>query len=66
MERISDTQSPKIVRQEKLKESDAESEGMDSKIKNDKKLLVEDGKFISNLGWISILSVTIASIAVSL
>jgi hypothetical protein len=45
-----------------LKELHAELERIDSKFKSDEKLLVEDGALISNLGWISILSVTIASI----
>jgi hypothetical protein len=62
MERISDAKSLKVVQQDKLKELHAELERIDSKIKGDEKLLVEDGAFISNLGWISILSVTIASI----
>lgn len=62
MERISDAKTLKVVQQERLKELDAELERIDSKIKSDEKLLAEYGKFISNLGWISILSVTIASI----
>jgi hypothetical protein len=63
MEQISDTKTLIVVQQEKLKELQAKLEKIDSKIKSDEKLLVEDGAFISNLGWISILSVTIASIA---
>ena len=62
MERISDAKTLKVVQQERLKELHAELERIDSKFKSDEKLLVEDGVFISNLGWISILSVTIASI----
>jgi hypothetical protein len=63
MEQISDTKTLIVVQQEKLKELQAKLEKIDSKIKSDEKLLVEDGAFISNPGWISILSVTIASIA---
>jgi len=62
MEQISDTKTLIVVQQEKLKELQAKLEKIDSEIKSDKKLLVKDGAFISNLGWISILSVTIASI----
>ena len=62
MERISDTKSLNVVQHEKLKELHAELEKIDSHIKSDKKLVVDDGAIISNLGWISILSVTIASI----
>jgi|WetSurMetagenome_2_1015567.scaffolds.fasta_scaffold972777_1 hypothetical protein len=62
MEQISDTQSLKFVQQERLEELHAELERIDSRIKNDEKLSVDDGKIISNLGWISILSVTIAGI----
>lgn len=62
MERISDAKSLKVVQQDKLKALHAELERIDSKIKGDEKLWVEDGAFISNLGWISISSLTIASI----
>jgi hypothetical protein len=62
MEQNFDTKTLKVIQQEKSKELNAELERIDSKIKSDKKLLVEDGAFISNLGWISILSVTITSI----
>lgn len=64
MERNSDTLGLDVAQQEKLKELQAELETIDSKNKSDEKLLVEDGAFISNLGWISILSVTIAGITV--
>ena len=64
MEQISDAKSLHVVQQEKSKELHAGLERMDSRIKSDKTLLVEDGSFISNLGWISILSMTIASITV--
>ena len=63
MEQILDTKTLIVVQQEKLKQLNAGLERIDSEIKSDKKLLVKDGAFISNLGWISILSVTIASIA---
>lgn len=62
MKRISDSKSLKAVQQEKLKELHDELDRIDSKIKSDEKLLVDDGAFISNLGWIGILSVTIVSV----
>jgi len=62
MEKNLDTKTLKVEQQEKLRELRAELEEIDSKIKSDEKLLVEDGTIISNLGWISILSLTIASI----
>ena len=38
---------------------------MNTKIKSDERHLVEDGAFISNLGWISILSMTITGLAMT-
>ena len=54
------------VQQAKLKELQAELERINAKIKNNEKLSVEDTKFIGDLGWLTALSVTIASIASSL
>jgi len=54
------------LQQAKLKELQTELEHLNSKIKNHEKLSAEDTKFIGNLGWISALSVSIASIAASL
>jgi uncharacterized protein YlxW (UPF0749 family) len=54
------------AQQAKLKELQAELEHLNAKIKNHEKLSAEDTKFIGDLGWITALSVSIASIASSL
>ncbi len=54
------------IQQAKLKELQTELEKINSKIKNHEKLSSEDTKFIGDLGWLTALSVTIASIAASL
>lgn len=54
------------AQQAKLKELQAELERINTKIKNNEKLSVDDTKFIGDLGWLTALSVTIASIAASL
>jgi uncharacterized protein YlxW (UPF0749 family) len=54
------------IQQAKLKELQAELERINAKIKNNEKLSLEDTKFIGDLGWLTALSVTIASIAASL
>ena len=71
-----DTSKLRLVQQEKLKELQAqqknlkqlqaELERINTKIKNNEKLSEEDTRFIGQLGWLSALSVTIASIAASL
>lgn len=71
-----DTHALRIVQLEKLKELQAqqknlkelqgELERINSKIKRHEKLSEEDTKFIGELGWLSALAVTIASIASSL
>jgi hypothetical protein len=71
-----DTSKLRLVQQEKLKELQAqqknlkqlqaELERINTKIKNNEKLSEEDTKFIGQLGWLSALSVTIASIAATL
>jgi len=76
MEQLEDTNTLRIVQQEKLKELkaqqknlkelQAELERINAKIRNNEKLSVEDTKFIGDLGWLTALSVTIASIASSL
>jgi len=76
MDKNTDTRSLRIVQQEKLlelqsqqknlNELKAELDKINSKIKNHEKLSTEDTKFISELGWLSALSVTIASIAASI
>lgn len=54
------------IQQAKLKELQAELERINAKIKNNEKLSLDDTKFIGDLGWLTALSVTIASIASSL
>ena len=48
--------------QEKLKSLQSDLEKLNSKINQHEKLSPEDTKFISNLGWLSALSITVASI----
>jgi len=76
MEQHTDTSKLRMVQQEKLKELQAqqknlkelqaELEKINQKIKNHEKLSVEDTKFMGELGWLTALSVTIASIAASM
>ncbi len=76
MEKQLDTHALRIVQLEKLKELQSqqknlkelqsELERINLKIKKKEKLSEEDTKFISELGWLSALAVTIASIASSL
>ncbi len=54
------------AQQEKVKELKAELDVLNKKIKNNEKLSSEDTKFLGELGWLTALSVTIASIASSL
>lgn len=54
------------AQQAKLKELQTELEHLNTKIKNHEKLSDADTKFMGNLGWITALSVSIASIASSL
>ena len=54
------------AQQKNLKELQGELERINSKIKRHEKLSEEDTKFIGELGWLSALAVTIASIASSL
>jgi hypothetical protein len=65
VERNLDTKGLKAVHQQRLKELHAELEMIDAKIKSDKKILVEDASIISNISWISILSVTIAGLTMA-
>jgi len=75
MDQSTDTTQLRIVQQQKLKELQshqknlhelqAELEKINLRIKNHEKLSESDTKFISELGWLSALSVTIASIAAS-
>jgi hypothetical protein len=52
--------------QAKLKELQADLEKLNHKISTHEKLSAEDTKFISSLGWISALSVSVAAIASSM
>jgi hypothetical protein len=54
------------IQEGKLKELHAELDKLNSKIHNNEKLSLDDTKYISELGWLAALSVTIASIASSL
>jgi hypothetical protein len=54
------------TQQEKLKKLQVELERLNLKIKNNEKLTVDETKFFGELGWLSALAVTIASIAASL
>lgn len=75
MEKQLDTHALRIVQLEKLKELQSqqknlkelqgELERINQKIKKHEKLSEEDTKFIGELGWLSALAVTIASIASS-
>lgn len=52
--------------EEKVKELQAQLGKLNEKVKNKEELSTDDTKFISELGWLSTLSVTIATIAASL
>jgi len=52
--------------EEKVKELQAQLAQLNDKVKNKEELSSDDTKFISELGWLSTLSVTIATIAASL
>jgi hypothetical protein len=54
------------AQEEKLKELQADLAKLNAKVKNHEQLSAEDTKFVSELGWISALSVTIAAIAASM
>ena len=70
MEPKLETQQEKLkevqAQQEKLKKLQAELERLNSKIEKHEKLSVDETKFLGELGWLSALAVTIASIAASL
>ncbi len=54
------------AQEERLKELQADLAKLNAKVKNHEELSAEDTKFVSELGWISALSVTIAAIAASM
>jgi len=76
MDNHTDTAALRIVHQDKLKELQAQQKNLkelqaelnriNAKIEKREELSVEDTKFMGNLGWLTALSVTIASIAASL
>ncbi|BCK86530.1 hypothetical protein GALL_157400 [mine drainage metagenome] len=76
MDKTTDTAALRIVHQDKLKELQAQQANLkklqdelnriNAKIEKHEELSAEDTKFMGNLGWITALSVTIASIASSL
>ncbi|MGB8516465.1 MAG: hypothetical protein WCD45_01120 [Gallionella sp.] len=53
------------LQQAKLKELQTELANLNAKIENNEKLSAEDTKFVGELGWLSALSVSIATIAAS-
>jgi hypothetical protein len=52
--------------QKNVKELQSRLASINSKLKNKEKLSDEDVKFVGNLGWLSTLSLAIATIATSL
>ena len=52
--------------QQNLKELEAELSRINAKINKKEELTSDDTKFIGNLGWLSALSVSIATIAASM
>jgi len=52
--------------QEKLKVLQADLAKLNAKISNNEKLTPEDTNFIGSLGWLSAVSVTVATVAASL
>ncbi len=54
------------AQQQNLKELQAELKRINEKLQRHEPLSVEDTKFMGNLGWLTALSVTIASIAATL
>ena len=54
------------IQQAKLKDLQTDLEKLNAKIHKHETLSAEDTKFISDLGWLSALSVTIASVAATL
>jgi hypothetical protein len=63
MEQTSNSKSFNVAQIEESKERRVELESKDHNARSDKKPLIEDGAIISNLGWISILSLTISGLS---
>ena len=76
MDKTLDTSALRLVQEEKLKELqkqqanlkelEAELKRINAKINKKEELTVDDTKFIGNLGWLTALSVSIASLAATL
>jgi hypothetical protein len=76
MDKTLDTSALRLVQEEKLKdlqkqqanlkELEAELNKINEKINKKEELTIDDTKFIGNLGWLTALSVSIATIAASL
>ena len=76
MDKTLDTSTLRLVQEEKLKdlqkqqanlkELEAELKRINAKINKKEELTVDDTKFIGNLGWLTALSVSIASLAATL
>jgi len=76
MDKNTDTAALRIIHQDKLKELQAQQKNLkelqeelnriNQKIEKHEELSPDDTKFMGNLGWLTALSVTIASIAASL
>ena len=76
MKKNQDTSALRLVHEDKLKELqkqqnnlkelEAELSHIKAKINKKKELTKEDTKFIGNLGWLSALSVSIATVAASM
>ena len=70
MEPKLETQQEKLkevqAQQAKLKKLQAELERLNLKIEKHEKLSVDETKYLGELGWLSALAVTIASIAATL
>ena len=65
MEQTSNTKSYNVGQKEESRWHRVKLESTDSSTGNDKKKLIEDGAIISNLGWISILSLTISGLTMA-
>ena len=76
MDKSQDTSALRLIHEDKLKELqkqqanlkelEAELSRINAKINKKEELTKEDTKFIGNLGWLSALSVSIATIAASM
>lgn len=76
MDKTQDTSALRLIHEDKLKELqmqqknlkelEAELSRINAKINKKEELTSDDTKFIGNLGWLSALSVSIATIAASM